>query len=385
MSSLDEPARPRPAGRAPRSTRDVLLQAALLAVCLGFAGLVASTAASNIAQRGIPVGFGFLFDPAGFSVAETLLPYDPANSNLWAVVVGVGNTLFVSGLVAFGSTCLGAALAVGRMSGNPLISGLAPIWIEGVRNVPPILLLIFLYTMWWKVFPSGDVVQMAPGVLGSIRGIAVPTLVGPWYVGPVLLAALVGALALIGRAVVAGGAVFKTPAAYGWLALVAGAGLTLAAAHVTLSVPAPNGQDIVGGLSLTPELFTIVFGLTLYTTGFIAEILRGGLEAVPRGQWEAARALGLARSDILRRVVMPQMMQVVIPPMTSQYINIIKNSTLALAIGYSEFMTIMGTMINKTNHAVEGTTVIIVVYLLINLGAALLLDRYNRRVARLER
>lgn len=373
--------------RKPLTLRGLITQVAMFALCLAAVAALSLTTASNLQVRGIPFGFNFLFDRAGFTVAETLLPYEPANSNLWAIIVGVGNTLFVSILVAIASTVLGTGLGIGRLSQNPLVTGFAQVWIEGVRNTPPILLLIFLYTMWWTLFPAGEVVQLAPGVLGSIRGVAMPSLDGPWFAAP---AALLGGsclVVLIARGL-AGGRVGLRDRATFILALVvatASGALAMAAPKTSVSWPSRSGADINGGLSLTPELFTIVFGLTLYTTGFVAEIVRGGLEAVPRGQWEAARALGLRSSDTLRRVIIPQMMRMIVPPMTSQYINVVKNSTLALAIGYTDFMTIMGTMINKTNHAVEGTALIIGVYLFINLGASVLLDRYNRRAAIPER
>ena len=162
-----------------------------------------------------------------------------------------------------------------------------------------------------------------------------------------------------------------------------GRGVILMFHHVRPGPPpafAPNG-----GLEITPELTTIVVGLTLYTTGFVAEIVRGGILSVGKGQWEAGRALGLRRGQILRLVVIPQMMRVIMPPLTSQYINVIKNSTLSIAVGYPDFLAIMGTVINKSSHAVEGVALILAVYLAINLSLSGLLNWYNRRVALVER
>jgi len=387
VTSSSEPLPPPQPRRTPLEARSLITQIAVFALCLGALAAVGLTTVSNLRARGIPFGFDFLFDRAGFTVAETVLPYDPANTNAWAIIVGVGNTLFVSILVALASTVLGTGLGIGRLSQNPLVAGFAQVWIEGVRNTPPILLLIFLYTMWWTLFPAGEVVQLAPGVLASIRGVATPSLHGPGYAVPALLIGASCLVVLITRSLAGDRVSLRDRATFipAALVLTAGAALAMAAPQINVDWPARAGADIIGGLSLTPELFTIVFGLTLYTTGFVAEIVRGGLEAVPRGQWEAARALGLRSNTTLRRVIIPQMMRMIIPPMTSQYINVIKNSTLALAIGYTDFMTIMGTMINKTNHAVEGTGLIIAIYLLINLGASILLDRYNRRAAIRER
>lgn len=377
-----------PPARPPRDLRGLALQAAVLGAALLAVGIVVATTAQNLRARGIPLGVEFLFHRAGFSVAETVLPYDPGDSTLRAIAVGIVNTLYVSVLVALASTGLGTFLGIARLSGNPLVAGLARTWVELVRNTPPILLLIFLYSLWWGLLPSQSALHPLPGVVASIRGLGVPKLELPWSGAEGLgLAALAvlgigfararrGPLAAIAGPVRLGAALLL------WSAV---AFATAAGGTAAVTVPHARGADILGGAILTPELFTILFGLTLYTTGFVAEIVRGGLNAVPRGQWEAARALGLSEAATLRRVVLPQMLRVVIPPMTSQYINVVKNSTLALAVGYTDFLTIMGTVINKSSHAVEGTVIIVLVYLAINLTLSAVLNAYNRRVAVRER
>ncbi len=161
-----------------------------------------------------------------------------------------------------------------------------------------------------------------------------------------------------------------------WLLII----VLLLAPSASVELPKANGPDIVGGFILSPEFFTLITGLTFYTSGFVAEIVRTGLQSVTRGQWEAAYALGLSRGRTLRLVVIPQMLRVIIPPMTSQYINIVKNSTLVIAIGYADFMVVTGTVINKTSHAIEGTVIIIAVYLAINLSLSALMNQVNRRV-----
>lgn len=378
--------------RPPMPLGALAAQAGALAAVAAVLVLIVLSTAANLRARGIPLGLDFLVDPAGFSVAETVIPFGPGDSVMWAMGVGVGNTIYVSVLVSLASTILGLMLGVARLSDNPLVAGLARVWVEGARNTPPILMLIFIYTLWWQVLPSDRVLTLAPGVLASIRGLAIPAVTLPWS-GASVWAGLALAAAGFAAAVLAVRHATADPrrrrlgftVAAGLIAALA-AGLSLrAGGGFGLALPRQDGLSMSGGAILTPELFTILFGLTLYTTGFVAEIVRGGINAVPRGQWEAARALGLGAPATLRLVIIPQMMRIVVPPMTSQYINVIKNSTLALAVGYTDFLTIMGTVINKTSHAVEGTLIIILVYLAINLSLSAVLNWYNRHVAIAER
>lgn len=378
--------------RPPTPIAAVAAQAGALAAVIALLALIVLTTGANLRARGIPLGLDFLTDAAGFSVAETVIAFEPDDSVLWAIGVGIGNTIYVSVLVILAATVLGLMLGIARLSDNPLVAGLARVWVEGARNTPPILMLIFIYTLWWQVLPSDRVLTLAPGVLASIRGLAIPAVTLPWS-GPALWTGLVLATAAFGTALVVVRRATTDPRRRK-TALIVTAGVIVATAlgaalmaggGFALTLPRQDGLSIAGGAILTPELFTILFGLTLYTTGFVAEIVRGGVNAVPHGQWEAARALGLGTPAALRLVIIPQMMRVVVPPMTSQYINVIKNSTLALAVGYTDFLTIMGTVINKTSHAVEGTLIIILVYLAINLSLSAVLNWYNRHVAIAER
>ncbi|HEY0646645.1 ABC transporter permease subunit [Phenylobacterium sp.] len=375
----------------PRATREpvafgaLAAQSAAVTLVAAFVLLVVVTTISNLQLRGIPVGFEFLGDRAGFKIADTVIPFAPDDGYLRAIAVGVTNTLFLSLLVCLAATVVGALLGVARLSPNPLLAALAGAWVEAVRNIPPVLLLIFLYAFWSQAMPVGGAAELLPGVLASIRGVAVPRLFTALPPGGLALglAASVALLALAAaaarRATQRGG---KGPP-YGRVALavvaVAWAG-AVALGGWTIELPRAEGDDLVGGARLTPEFATVFFGLTLYTAGFIAEIVRSGIQAVPRGQWEAGRALGLTEGQILRRVVAPQTLRVITPPMTSQYINTVKNSTLAIAIGYSEFMTVMGTVINRTNQPLEGTLIIVAVYMTINLALAAGLNLLNRRV-----
>lgn len=326
------PKRPLSPAAVARRRRDIIIQALVVAAVFGFAALIIATTAANLRARGIPLGFEFLTDRAGFNLSETVVPFSPDDTNLRAIAAGVGNSLFVSVIVGIIATAAGLLLGIARLGANPLVDGLSRVVIEAGRNSPPILLLIFIYALWWQVLPSDRALDLPGGSLMSIRGLAIP-----WPRG--------------------------------------------GADGIFIDWPTATATDISGGLSLSPELATILIGLSFYTAGFIAEIVRAGLLAVPRGQWEAAAALGLPRGLMLRRIIVPQMLRVIVPPMTSQYINIVKNSTLVIAVGYVDFLTVMGTVINKTSHAIEGTVIIIIVYLAINLGLSMLFGWVNRRVA----
>ena len=369
--------------------RNLAYQALALLLTFGAVALVGVTAASNLESRGIALGLEFLGDRAGFALSETWLPYSPDDSNVWALAVGVGNTLIITLMVALLSTALGGALGILRISDNPLSGGFARGWVEFSRNTPPILLLLFLYSLLGQVLPVDRAANLGPGVFLSLRGLAVPAPdlagKGGWFM--LALAGGVAILWIVGRAT--GARQRQTGIRPPWQAITAGllglgiaAGLMAAGPGVRLDLPVADGPDIEGGFILTPEFFTLIVGLSIYTSGFIAEIVRTGLQSITRGQWEAAAALGLSRGQTLRLVIIPQMLRVIIPPMTSQYVNIVKNSTLVIAIGYADFMVTAGTMINKTSKAVEGTLIIITVYLVINLALAAVMDRINRAFER---
>lgn len=371
--------------------RAIAVQALAVVGALALVATVAATTVGNLEARGIPFGFDFLTGRAGFTISESLLAYEPDDSITWAIVVGVGNTLFISTIVILVSTLLGTLLGIARLSDNPLVAALARVWIEAARNTPLLLLLLFLYTVWWTL-PADTGHEVVPGVYASMRGIVIPWFTVPWSTGRTALGLIAAAVVVTLARRLASSAQERTGrrppyVAVAVTALAAAIVLAGAASEPGLAIDWPRAAQggPTGGLSLTPETATILLGLVFYTTGFIAEIVRSGINAVPRGQWEAARALGLSAGRILRLVVIPQMMRVIVPPMTSQYINVVKNSTLALAIGYSDFMVVMGTVINKTSHAIEGTVIIIAVYLGINLSVSAALNAYNRRVALKER
>lgn len=374
-------------------TRAIFIQAALLAGIATVVVVLLATTARNLELRGIELGWGFLWLPAGFQIAETILPYSSSDPNWWAAVVGLANSLFVSVLVIGLSSVIGLFIGIGRLSTNPLMSGLCRVWVEVARNTPLVVLLIFNYALWWEVLPlASKAWQLAPGTHLSVRGLSMPAIV--WSVPAFASAAfLVVSLALLLGATYAAGRHQKVTGkrrafvAWAWGLILAGSILFYLAFRdsVALEVPEFRRANFAGGWSLTPELTTILIGLTFYTAGFIGEIVRGGIVAVRKGQWEAATALGLSRAQTYRLVVVPLALRSIVPPLNSQYINVVKNSTLAIVVGYQDFMTVIGTMINKTSHALEGVAMILGVFLVVNLTLSALLNAYNRRIAIVER
>jgi len=313
--------------------RSFVLQLVALAAVIALVIWLATNAVHNLASRGIATGFDFLDRAARFPISESLLPYTPSDSFAWALAVGLGNTILLSMLVAILSTAFGLLLAQARRSHNPLASGLTAIFVESVRNTPLIVQLLFFYSALIFSLPGPHAaLNPAPGVFLTNRGLYLPW---PMFDH--------------GR----------------WL----------------LSSPITGHFNFEGGLVLSPEFVAIVVGLTLYSTSYAAEIIRSGIEAVPQGQWEAARALGLPERRLFRLVIMPQALRVIVPPMTSQYINIVKNSTLALVVGYPDISFVTATTINQTGQAIEGVAILVLIFLVINFAASAVLNAFNRRLA----
>lgn len=364
-------------------TRAIAIQFVLLALILAAIVLLVATTLGNLRARGMPIGFDFLTTSSRLVISESLLSYDANQPYYRAILVGIGNTLFISLLVILFSTLLGLIVGLARLSSNPLVAATSKVWVEVARNFPPLVLLIFLYSLWWKVLPAvGDALALPMGVFLSMRGLNLPAASLEMGTAGASMVALAMSF-LVLRAFTPGAACWRRwhlPAAL----LVIGAGLWIAQVQVSVDMPTFTGSNFEGGIELTPELTTILLGLTIYTTGFVAEIIRGGVLSIPRGQWEAGRSLGLPRAKILRLVVVPQTLRVIVPPLNSQYINVVKNSTLAIAVGYPDFLAIMNTTISKTSHAIEGVFIILGTYLLINLTLSSLANWFNRRVAIVE-
>jgi len=374
-------------------TRSLLLQALLLLSLLAIASMMLINALDNLATRGITTGFDFLSETAGFGIPQTLIEYSEASSYARTFWVGLLNTLLVSVLGIVAATLLGFTLGITRLSHNWLLAKLSSTYIEVFRNLPLLLQIFFWYFAVLQTLPSPRQSYAIGDVFLNIRGLYLPAPVvepGFIWVAIAMLFALLGMLLLLRhhrRLKVTQGDASRRP----WLA-----GLGIALLPVTAyfisgqplawQQPQLSGFNFQGGMVLLPELVALWLALTIYTAAFIAETVRAGLLSVPKGQLEAAASLGLPRSKIVRLVVMPQALRVIIPPLTSQYLNLIKNSSLATAIGYPDLVAVFaGTTLNQTGQAIEVISMTMAVYLTFSLLTSLLMNRYNRHVSLVER
>lgn len=344
----------------------------------------------NLARTGIRVGFDFLGSTAGFGISEGL-PFQPTDSYGYAFWVGVVNTLRVIGIGILLATVLGLVAGIARLSSNWLVRHLAAVYVETIRNTPLVVQLFFWYTAIFLKLPKVDESIALPGpIYLSQRGLALPRpyateTFSAW--GVVLAIGAVGALGVyLGRRLYLERAqqvgfpglwtlgVFTATAALGWVIL----------RPIAWEVPVLGTFNFEGGWQLSPEFAALLVGLVVYTGAFIAEIVRGGILAVPRGQTEAARALGLRPLHVLRLVVIPQALRVIVPPLTSQYLNLAKNSSLAVAVGYPDLFNVANTIINQSGHAIEMVLLIMISYLTMSLLTSAFMNWYNRRVKLLE-
>jgi general L-amino acid transport system permease protein len=376
--------------RALRAVAYQVIAIALVGACAAF--LMHNTLV-NMRVRGIQSGFDFLSAPAGFDIGESPIPYESTNPYWKAFVVGLLNTLRVAVIGIVATTVLGTLAGIGRFSRNALVRGLCYGYVELFRNMPVLLQLLMWYIVFTQVLPPiSEAIRLAPGVYISKSGMSVPWPV--WAPGHALaaLGALAGLMAAWTWRRSARARFERTgqprPVGLPAAALVVGgavAGWLIGGAPTALDVPIKGEVIIEGGASLTPEFMALLIGLVMYTGTFVAEVVRAGIQAVPRGQIEAAAALGLAPRQQMSLIVMPQALRVIIPPLTNQYLNLTKNSSLAVAIGYPDIVSVGNTALNQTGRAVECIAVIMAVYLALSLATAAVAGWYNRRAAIKER
>jgi general L-amino acid transport system permease protein len=346
----------------------------------------------NMRVRGIQSGFDFLTQAAGFDIGESLYPFDSEQPYWQAFLVGVTNTLRVAIVGIILSTVLGTLLGIGRFSRNALVRGVCLTYVETFRNIPVLLQLLMWYVVLTEVLPSADAAWQFGSFFLSKGGLNYPIPV--WATGQLWAAfGLLAGVALVvlyrrwaKRQFEATGqlrSTFWVPVVI--LILCSLAGWALGGAPTELNRPIKGEFAIENGGALTPEFLAVLIGLTLYTASFIAEVIRGGIASVPRGQGEAASALGLSHQQEMRLVMLPQALRVIIPPLTNQYLNLTKNSSLAVAIGYPDVVSISNTALNQTGRAVECISLVMLVYLITSLGTSLLMGWYNSRAAIKER
>ncbi|MDB5514442.1 MAG: amino acid transporter permease [Tardiphaga sp.] len=370
----------------------LLWQVVVVGLAIAAVAWLWSNAAHNLSVRRISTGFAFLGREAGMPIADAWIAYSPQNTYLRAFMVGVVNTLRVAVIGIVLATVLGTLIGIARLSSNWLLSRLAAVYVEVLRDIPLLLQLLFWYVLMQGLPAARAAWMPIDGVYLSNRGLVLPSMAieagNLWVIG----AAALGLLAcyavrkrLVARQLLDGkprslwpyalGLVVGLPALVSW-----GLGVSWA-----IAMPELRGFNFVGGLTLSPEYFALLVALVTYTSAFIAEIVRSGIQAVPNGQWDAARALGLRHSFVLQRIVMPQALRVIIPPMTSQYLNLTKNSSLAVAVGYQDIVSVANTTLNQTGQAIESIALIMGVFLTISLGISLFMNWYNARIALSER
>ncbi|MGB6859434.1 MAG: amino acid ABC transporter permease [Pseudolabrys sp.] len=374
--------------------RSIAYQFVLCAV-VGFLVYGATrNAIDNLARAQIASGFGFWNTTAGFDISQTLIEYSARGSTYGrAFWVGLLNTLLVAGLGIIFATILGFIIGISRLSSNWLLSKVAGGYVETIRNLPLLLQLLFWYNAVLKALPDIRESIVVGGVYLNNRGLFLPEPIFKSGFGAIAITALVGVAGSIAFYLWARKRQERTgqqaPVLWVTLALVLGLPLAvfaLAGFPLGFDFPKAGRFNIAGGVEVLPEFAALLFGLSVYTAAFIAEVVRAGILAVSRGQSEAAYSLGLRPGPTLRLIVVPQAMRVIIPPLTSQYLNLTKNSSLAVAIGYPDLVQVFtGTVLNQTGQAVEVVAITMLVYLVISLTTSLLMNIYNSRMALSER
>lgn len=407
--------------------RSSVIQIVLAIILVWLVWSFYANASANLARLGIASGFGFLDNRAGFAISQALIPYNEGMSYGRAFVVGLLNTLLVAFLGVVLATLIGFVMGVARLSKNVVIKALASAYVEITRNLPPLFQILFWYLAVLAALPGprqswglglqplfgaigsglssiglgflGDPVSSfaaglgAPSVFVNNRGLVLPNPIfeaGSGVIFYALIVALVASFVLSRWAKKRREATGRQfPVFWSSLALIIGLPLIAAAAAgfpVKVETPELRGFNFVGGLRVIPEFVSLLLALSIYTGGFIAEIVRSGILAVSKGQSEAAHSLGLRTGPTLRLVIIPQAMRVIVPPLTSQYLNLTKNSSLGVAVGYPDlFAVFAGTTLNQTGQAIEIIAVTMAVYLTISIITSTIMGWYNKRVALVER
>jgi general L-amino acid transport system permease protein len=374
--------------------RAILFQAIALVATVAFGLYLFNNTQTNLRRLGIASGFGFLSSPSGFDILQSLIPYSPTSSYGRVFWVALLNTLLVSALGIVLATLLGFVIGVARLSKNWLISRLALVYIETFRNIPLLLQIFFWYFAVLRAMPAPrQSLSLGEAVFLNIRGLYLPA--------PEFQTGFGWVLAAFGIAVVLAWLVARWtrrrqmatgqpfPIFSVALALLLGLPLLtfwLAGSPLVWQFPQLQGFNFQGGWVIIPEMASLLLALTLYTATFIAEIVRAGIQAVSHGQTEASLSLGLNSSLTLRLIILPQALRVIIPPLTNQYLNLTKNSSLAAAIGYPDLVSAFaGTVLNQTGQAIECIAITMAVYLTISLLISFIMNWYNRRIALVER
>jgi general L-amino acid transport system permease protein len=373
--------------------RAILYQIGVAAMVALLGYYLISNTLANLERQAIATGFGFVEKESAFEIGESLISYSAADTYGKALIVGALNTLLVSFIGIFLTVALGTFVGIARLSTNWLVSKLAAAYIELFQDIPILLQLFFWYAFFYEMLPSPrEALNPFEGLFLCNRGLifAVPEYHPAFkYMG---FAFLVGCVLIFfirrwarKRQALTGQ---SFPVFSAGTALLIGLPLVtwlLAGMPTAMSVPALKGFNFKGGLSVSPEFSALLLGLVLYTAAFVAEVVRAGIQSVSHGQSEAAMAIGLKPGQVLDLVILPQALRVIIPPLTSQMLNLTKNSSLAVAIGYPDFVSVAGTTINQTGQAMEGVALIMAVYLCFSLATSAFMNWYNKKIKLVER
>ncbi|EIA1588582.1 amino acid ABC transporter permease [Vibrio parahaemolyticus] len=374
--------------------RSAIFQIIAIAALVFFFYTIINNALNNLDARGIATGFGFLNQEAGFGIGLTLIEYNETYSYGRTFIVGLLNTALVSVLGIILATAIGFTMGVARLSTNWLVSRLAAVYIETFRNIPLLLQIFFWYFAVLQALPSArQSLSLGEAIFLNVRGLYFPAPVFNEGSGVVIAAFVIGLIATISISIWARNKQRltgqQTPMGRIGLGLLVGLPLLVyfvSGMPISLEYPELKGFNFKGGISIIPELAALLLALSVYTAAFIAEIVRSGINAVSHGQTEAAVSLGLPRAKTLKLVVIPQALRIIIPPLTSQYLNLTKNSSLAMAIGYPDLVSVFaGTTLNQTGQAIEIIAMTMGVYLTLSLLTSALMNLYNRKVALVER
>jgi len=364
---------------------------------IGVVGLIlyylASNTVVNLQKQSIATGFSFLKKEAAFEIGESLIPYSAADTYIRALLVGALNTIKVSFVGIVVTILLGTIIGVARLSSNWLVAKLSSIYIEVMQDLPILLQLVFWYAIFYESLPPpSEAFCPGAGIFLCKRGVAftVPE-AHPAHIY-MLIAFVLACVATYFIKRWARKRQERTgqyfPVFRASLALIIGLPLIawLAAGYpMKMDAPKLTGFNFVGGLTVSPEFMALLLGLVLYTSAFVAEVVRAGIQSVSKGQREAAMSIGLRPTQVLNLVILPQALRVIVPPLTSQMLNLTKNSSLAVAIGYPDFVSVANTTINQTGQSIEGVALIMAVYLVFSLSTSAFMNWYNKRVALVER
>lgn len=352
---------------------------------------IVANARANLQAQRITGGFGFLQNTAGFDVSQALIPYTGSDTYARVFLVGLLNTLLVSVVGIFFATLIGFIVALGRLSPNWLLSRISGGYVEGLRNLPLLFQILFWYLAVLAALPNPrQGISLFGTIFLSNRGLVIPKPIGEPGFEPFVGALLIAIVVSIGlwrysrRQLFQSGKVIKVwPYALGLLIGLPLVAALIFGAPVIFEVPVLKGFNFAGGSRVIPEFVALTLALSTYTATYIAEIVRGGILSVHKGQMEAGASLGLQRGSVLRLIVIPQAMRVILPPLTSQYLNIAKNSSLAVGIGYPDLVSVFaGTALNQTGHAIEIIGITMGVYLLISLITSAIMNFYSWRISR---